>query len=135
MPTNKYYYAIGRRKTATVIIKMFKGKQAEQPITINGLPINVYWPTEAAKTVYQEPFKTTNTLSRFTATATAKGSGKNGQLGAFVLAAARALEKFDQKLRPVLKKRGLLTRDQRQKERRKPGLAQKARAKKQSPKR
>ena len=135
MPINKYYYAIGRRKTATVIIKMFRGKQEEQPITINGIPINVYWPSEAAKTVYQEPLKTTNTMNRFTATATAKGSGKAGQLGAFVLAISRALEKFDPDLRSVLKKRGLLTRDQRQKERRKPGLAQKARAKKQSPKR
>ena len=74
-------------------------------------------------------------MNRFTAIATAKGSGKNGQLGAFVLAISRALEKFDPALRPILKKRGLLTRDQRQKERRKPGLAQKARAKKQSPKR
>ena len=64
------------------------------------------------------------------------GGGKSSQLGAFVHGVARAFNEIDRdKFRPLLKKNGLLTRDSREKERRKPGNAQKARKKKQSPKR
>lgn len=128
--------AVGRRKTATAVFTMISGKQDEQQVTVNGKPISEYWPGPALQSVWQEPFRTTNTLNRFTGTARVAGSGKMAQLDAFVLAAARALQEVDlEKFRPILKKRGLLTRDPRSKERRKPGLAHKARAKKQSPKR
>lgn len=131
-----YYRATGSRKTSTAVIKLIKGKQSDQPIIVNGVSIDEYWPGESLRQIWQEPFRTTNTLNRFTGSAKVNGSGKIGQLGAFVLAASRALIKIDpEDLRPILKKRGLLTRDSRQKERRKPGLAQKARARKQSPKR
>ena len=115
---------------------MVKGKQEEQPFTVNGKPIDQYWESAALKSVWKEPFRITNTFNRYTGTAVIAGSGKNGQIGAFVLAISRALELADkEKFRPMLKKHGFLTRDSRQKERRKPGLAQAARAKKQSPKR
>ena len=81
------------------------------------------------------PFAVSETLDRYSATIKVEGSGKYGQIGAVVHALARALVKMDASLRPPLKKHGLLTRDPRAKERRKPGLAQKARARKQSPKR
>lgn len=131
-----YIYAVGRRKTSVATVKLFKAKQADQPITVNGKPIEEYFPSQEAKAVWQEPFRTTNTLNVFTAVVNIRGGGTTGQLGAFVHAISRALTKASQeKFRPILKKRHLLTRDPRMKERRKPGLAHKARAKKQSPKR
>ena len=130
-----YIYAVGRRKTSVAVVKLIKSKQTDQPITINGHPIEEYFPGESAKNIWQEPFRTTNTLNIYSAVVNIRGGGKSGQLGAFVHAASRALTKIDsEKFRPILKKRHLLTRDPRMKERRKPGLAQKARAKKQSPK-
>lgn len=132
----KYFFSVGRRKTATAVVKLVKGKQDNEPFVVNGMPIEQYWPHVIDKVIWQEPFRTTNTLNQFTGTAIVKGSGKRGQLGAFSLAVSRALEVADkEKFRPILKKRGLLTRDARAKERRKAGLAQKARAKKQSPRR
>lgn len=134
--TPKYIRALGRRKTATCVIKLVKGKQSDQPITINGKPISEYWPSQTEQVIWQEVFRTTNTGNLYTAAAIINGSGKQAQLGAFVHALARALDKAEpEKFHSILKKRGLLTRDSRAKERRKPGHAQKARAKKQSPKR
>lgn len=132
----RYIRAVGRRKTASCVVKLFRGRQAEKPILVNGLAIQEYWPSPNAKATWEAPFKTTNTANTYTAEAIVRGSGKQAQLGAFVHAAARALDKSNsEKFHPILKKRGFLTRDSRMKERRKPGLAQKARAKKQSPKR
>lgn len=133
---SKYIRTLGRRKTATCVIKLVKGKQSDQPITVNGKPIAEYWPSKAEQTVWQEIFRTTNTGNLYTGTAVIAGSGKQAQLAAFVHALSRALDKAEpEKFHSILKKRGFLTRDPRAKERRKPGNAQKARAKKQSPKR
>ncbi len=88
------------------------------------------------KIVYEEPFKTTETEGKYYASIKVTGSGKNGQLGAVTHGLARALDKVNpEDYHASLKKAGLLTRDPRMKERRKAGLAQSARAKKQSPKR
>jgi small subunit ribosomal protein S9 len=105
-------------------------------ILVNNRPIESYFPGEIYKKLYLEPFRTTNTIGRFAVSAKISGGGLSGQLGAFIHGVSRALVKVDEeKLRPILKKRGFLTRDSRIKERRKAGFAQKARAKKQSPKR
>lgn len=128
-----FFYAIGRRKTASARVRLYLKKG---PILVNEVPIDKYFPLESHKTHYLEPFRTTNTLEKYSATVKVVGSGKSGQLRATVHGFARALAKADpQNYRPALKKRGLLTRDSRTKERRKPGYAQAARAKKQSPKR
>lgn len=141
-----FYQAVGRRKEASARVRLypvvlgditighFKIKKGE--IFVNGKPVEEYFPGEVAKVAYIGPFRITNTIGRFTVSAKIEGSGKSGQLEAFIHGAARALEKVDrEKFRPILKKRGFLTRDPRAKERRKAGYAQKARAKKQSPKR
>lgn len=128
----KYIPAIGRRKTATARVRLYEKKG---PIIVNDLPIKKYFPGEVNKTLYMEPFRVTNTLGKYSATIKVKGSGKNGQLGAVIHGTARALIKADENFRPILKKRGFLTRDSRKKERRKAGRAHKARAKKISPKR
>lgn len=141
-----YYEAVGRRKNATARVRLHVVK--EEPITIstvaiskgdmivNGRSIESYFPGEVAKKMYQEPFRTTNTIGRFAVSINVTGGGSNGQLGAAIHGLARALEKVDkEKFRPILKKRGLMTRDPRTRERRKAGRAGKARAKKSSPKR
>ena len=143
----EFYQAIGRRKEATARVKLFvvnsddgitlKDKVLKKgEMLVNYRSIEQYFPGEVSKKLYLEPFRTTNTLGRFSVSALVKGGGLFGQLGAFIHGVTRALEKVDkEKFRPILKKRGFITRDPRTKERRKAGLAQKARAKKQSPKR
>lgn len=144
--TPSFYQAVGRRKEATARVRLYPKTVGDihlgdllvkkGTIVINNKPAQDYWPGEVAEVKYSEPFRMTNTLSRFTVSAKISGSGKSGQLEAFIHGVARALEKVDQdKFRPIFKKRGFLTRDARSKERRKAGLAQSARAKKQSPKR
>lgn len=128
-----YTYALGRRKTATARVRLFKGKGE---LVVNEQPINKYFPGEVDKIIYSKPFQVTETDGKYYATVKVEGSGKNGQLGAVVHGLARALDKENPELyHSPLKKAGLLSRDPRMKERRKAGYAQKARAKKQSPKR
>jgi len=134
MTTPKHYvYAIGRRKSAVARVRLFKGSQE---ILINGKTSMEYWPSKTQQSLFQRPFVLTNTLGQYTATTKIIGSGSMGQIGAFVHAVSRALNKLDKdKYRKVLKENGLLTRDSRMKETRKVGQGGKARFKKQSPKR
>lgn len=128
-----YTYALGRRREATARVRLYKGKG---DLIVNGQPIEKYFPGEINKIIYSKPFKATETEGKYYATIKVAGSGKSGQLGAVIHGLARALDKENPETRHApLKKAGLLTRDPRMKERRKAGLAQSARAKKQSPKR
>ena len=129
-----YIQTVGRRKTAVARVRLFEGKQ---DIIINGKPATEYWPGDSLATRYMEPLVTTNTHKKYTATAKIQGSGKNGQLEAFIHGISRALVQVNaERFRPILKKKGFLTRDPRMKETRKVGSAgSKARAKRQSPKR
>lgn len=129
-----YIYAVGRRKSGVARIRLFESKE---PIVINGKPVAEYWPGVSLENLYLEPFRTTNTHTKYSVTAKIVGSGVQGQIGAFIHAVSRALVKVNpERFRPILKKKGFLTRDSRMKETRKPGSAgSKARAKRQSPKR
>lgn len=130
-----YYEAVGRRKTSTARVRLHID-QIEKEFMVNGRPVDKYFPGEVAKKLYLEPFRTTNTIGRFAVTVKVEGGGLSGQVGAVIHGLSRALIKVEpEKFRPILKKRGFLTRDPRAKERRKAGYAGKARAKKQSPKR
>lgn len=131
-PNNTYIAAHGRRKEATANIRLFKGKGE---FTVNGQPINNYFSQETSKIIWQKPFSVTKSQGQYWATIKVEGSGKSSQLGAIIHGLSRALSTADPQYRPLLKKAGLLTRDARAKERRKYGLAQKARKGKQSPKR
>ena len=141
-----YITAVGRRREAVAIVRLYKNiadsltwgeaviKKGE--IYVNKKPIEEYFNSEVYKTVFGEPLRVTNTLGRYTFTIKVSGGGKSGQLGAVVHGLARSLVKADaSKFRPVLKKRGFLTRDARTRERRKVGTGGKARREKQSPKR
>ncbi|HUS60384.1 MAG TPA: 30S ribosomal protein S9 [Nevskiaceae bacterium] len=126
-------YAVGRRKTASARVRLFRGKGKT---LVNNQPIEEYFPSDVAKAKYQKPFQVTDSLSKFYATIKVVGSGRQGQLDAVVHGVARALDKENKELyHAALKKHKLLTRDPRARERRKPGLGGKARRKKQSPKR
>jgi len=130
--TTDYIVAHGRRKEAVARVKLFKGKGQ---IVVNGKPIDQYFPSEVAKIKWQRPFNLTKLDNQYSATVKVEGSGKSSQLDAVVHGLSRALVLTNADFRGVLKKAGLLTRDPRVKERRKYGLAQKARKGKQSPKR
>lgn len=143
-----YYEATGRRKTAVARVRLYPISDTKKELKIwdyklspgvvlvNEASAEKYFPGEINKKKYREPFRVTNTLNKFATTVRVSGSGINGQLEAIVHGIARAIEKTDkEKYRPLLKKRSLLTRDPRMKERRKAGYAHAARAKKQSPKR
>lgn len=129
-----YISSYGRRKTAIARVRLFEGRDE---IIVNGLPISQYFPGEAFESQYLEPFRTTNTHTKYSATVKIIGSGKQSQLGALIHAVSKALVVINpERFKPILKKRGFLTRDPRMKETRKPGSAgSKARAKRQSPKR
>jgi small subunit ribosomal protein S9 len=136
-PTNtkkKYIQAVGRRKTAVARVRLIEGKGE---MVVNGKPISTYWPGSIMENLYMEPFKTTNTHTKYTATVKVTGSGSKGQLEAFIHGVSRALVKVNpERFRPILKKRGFLTRDPRMKETRKVGgSGSKARARRQSPRR
>lgn len=140
------YQAVGRRKTGIARVRLYvvTGKEIELKgtsykggdIVVNGKPAEAYFAGAVHKSHYLAPFQLTETLGRFFVSALITGGGLRGQIGAFILGVSRALEKVDkEKYRPILKKHGFLTRDAREKQRRMAGFAQKARAKKQSPKR
>ncbi len=145
-PKVAYYEAIGRRKVASARVRLnvvgdtnikVHGIELEKgSMIVNGRQVESYFPGEVNKKMYLEPFRTTNTLNRFAVSVRVSGGGLNGQLGAVIHGISRALEKVDkEKFRPILKKRGFMTRDPRAKQRRKAGFAGKSRARKQSPKR
>jgi len=125
-------YAHGRRKTATARVRIYPGRGE---IIINEKPIDEYFPGEVAKKFYQKPFQETGTLGKYKVVVKVEGSGKSGQLGAVVHGITNALVALNPDFKPKLRKAGLVTRDPRAKERRKYGLAQKARKGKQHPKR
>jgi small subunit ribosomal protein S9 len=128
-----YTKAIGRRKEAVARVRLTEGAGLT---TVNGKPINEYFAGSLLEKAYLKPFEITNTLGKYTVSILVSGGGFASQLGASVHGISRALNIIDaDKYRPTLKSAGLLTRDPRAKERRKYGNAQKARAKKQSPKR
>ena len=129
----KYVYTIGRRKQAVAIVRLFKGKGG---IVVNDMPIAEYFPGLIGKYSFDRPFELTKTIGKFHATIKVRGSGKQSQLEAVVLALSRAIQKSDPiAYRSILKKEKLLTVDSRVRERRKAGQMGRARKKKQSPKR
>lgn len=123
---------LGRRKEAVARVRLSLGNGQ---MTVNGKPITGYFPGPILQRKYSKPLEITKTAGKYAISVKIAGGGQTSQLQAVIHGIARGLAKADPTLRPALKKEGLLTRDARVKERRKYGNAQKARAKKQSPKR
>jgi small subunit ribosomal protein S9 len=111
-------FATGRRKTAVVRVSLISGKGTVQ---VNGREFEDYFTTTALRNAALQPLEKVDALKKYDISAKAHGGGLNGQAGALSLALARALIQVDPALRPTLKKPGLLRRDPRMKERKKPG--------------
>ncbi|MGH9031449.1 MAG: 30S ribosomal protein S9 [Acidimicrobiia bacterium] len=109
----------GRRKEAVARVRLRAGSGV---ITVNGRPFETYFPILTHRVVATEALRLTQTADVYDVEASLDGGGVSGQAGALRLGIARALVSLDDEARPGLKKAGLLTRDAREKERRKYGL-------------
>lgn len=112
------YYGTGRRKTSTARVYIRPGSG---DITVNRRPFENYFPNEALRMIIRQPLSLTDTLGKFDILVNVDGGGTAGQAGAVRHGITRALMEFNADLRPSLKKAGLVTRDPRQKERKKYG--------------
>ncbi|MBR4883991.1 MAG: 30S ribosomal protein S9 [Lentisphaeria bacterium] len=108
----------GRRKTAAASVRMVAGSGK---ITVNGVAFEKYFETEALRGYIMQPLKVCNSETAFDISANIKGGGKAGQAGALRHGIARSLVKENEDFKPVLKDCGMLTRDAREKERKKSG--------------
>jgi len=108
----------GRRKNAVARVRLLPGSGK---IIVNGKPSEEYFPRLALQTSLRQPFEVTNAAGRYDVLATVTGGGVAGQAGAVRHGIARALLETDEGLRPTLRKGGFLTRDPREKERKKYG--------------
>jgi small subunit ribosomal protein S9 len=117
---DQYYEGVGRRKTATARARVYPGGSGQ--VTVNSKPALEYFPRTGDLQAAISPLATTSTEKQLNVTVTVKGGGVTGQSGAVKQAIARALLKMDENLRKTLRNGGMLTRDAREKERKKPGL-------------
>ncbi len=111
-------HATGKRKTAVAQVRLRPGTGV---ITVNDKALDEYFTRESHCILIKEAFEAISAADRYDVTARCKGGGSSGQAGALRHGISRALEILDSELRGALKKRGLLTRDARKKERKKYG--------------
>jgi small subunit ribosomal protein S9 len=109
----------GRRKEAVARVRLVPGSGA---FTLNGRAVEDYFTTRSHRMIVQAPLRVVGREKEYDVVATIRGGGVNGQAGALRLGIARALVELDPELRGQLKAEGLLSRDAREKERRKYGL-------------
>lgn len=142
-----YVFAVGRRKEAVARVRLYEKvkdglmwgetevKKGE--ILVNAKPVTEYFSSDVARHLYTEPLRITNVHQQnYAFTIKVVGGGPSGQLQAAIAGIANVLNKLDrEKHRPILKKKGFLTRDSRIRQRRKVGTGGKSRRQKQSPKR
>jgi len=112
------YYGTGRRKTSVARVYLRPGTGNWE---INGRSLSDYLPRLSLQQHAQEPLIVTNNQGRFDVKVRVDGGGLTGQAGAIRLGIARALLQYDPELRRILRERGMLTRDPREVERKKPG--------------
>ena len=125
------HYATGRRKTSSARVYIKKGKG---DISVNNKKLDEYFGRKVAQMLVMQPIELLELSEKIDIDVKVKGGGSFGQAGAIRHGISRALIMFDEDFRPQLKKAGLLTRDPRRVERKKPGLV-KARKSKQFSKR
>jgi small subunit ribosomal protein S9 len=112
------YYGTGRRKTSTARVYLRPGTGA---ILVNRREFETYFPNQALQMIIRQPLSLTETVGKFDILVSVDGGGTAGQAGAVRHGITRALMEYNTDLRPALKKAGLVTRDPRQKERKKYG--------------
>jgi len=112
------YYGTGRRKTSTARVYLRPGTGA---IIVKKREFETYFPNQALQRIIRQPLNLTETTGKFDILVNVDGGGSAGQAGAVRHGITRALMEYNADLRPTLKKAGLVTRDPRQKERKKYG--------------
>ncbi len=119
LPKGRYVYATGRRKTAVANVRLFAGSEDSQ---VNKKSLKDYFHTTNMQDTAVRPLALTGLLGDFYFLASVNGGGTNAQTEAIRHGIAQALASMNEDMRIVLKKNGFLTRDDRKKERKKPGL-------------
>jgi small subunit ribosomal protein S9 len=109
---------VGRRKTATARVTLRRGSGEWK---VNGRTLAEYFPRATHRIRIEEPFRAAGVTGQFDVTVRVNGGGLTGQADAVRMGLARALVKNDEEVRPVMREKGLLTRDPRKVERKKPG--------------
>jgi len=122
-----YFHRTGRRKTAVAQVRLLPGGGGA--IIVNGTPYEELFPRPVHRETIVKPLMITEALGKYSVMVKVAGGGISGQSGAISHGIARALVETDTSLKPVLKQNGLLTRDSRVKERKKPGLKRARKAK------
>ena len=133
MAKESKYYGTGKRKSSIAKVSLTKGKGK---ITVNGKDVYEYFPFKTLVMDLTQPLELTNTMDKFDVDAKVSGGGFSGQTGAIRLGIVKALLEYDSasdpesetSFRKILKTAGLVTRDSREKERKKPGLKKARRA-------
>ncbi len=118
--TQQYFEGVGRRKEATARARLYV--QGSGRVLVNDKPLDEYFGREIDRIAVYAPLKLTGTESRFNVSIKVNGGGVTGQAIAARMAIARALLEADPEFRLTLKTAGYLSRDAREKERKKPGL-------------
>lgn len=116
--TDDRVYATGRRKNATARVWISPG---DGKVTVNNKTDKDYFKRETSEMIVRQPLALVELLGKIDVWCTVKGGGLTGQAGAVKHGISRALQIYDTNLRAPLKKAGMLTRDSRKKERKKPG--------------
>ena len=115
----RYFYGTGRRKGATARVRLYAG---DGTVVINGKPMEEVFGRDAWRRQIVEPLAIANARNRYNVQIKCSGGGVSGWAGAIRHGVARALIASDETLRRPLRQAGMLTRDSRVKERKKPGL-------------
>jgi small subunit ribosomal protein S9 len=126
VPTGEYLYGVGRRKTATAQVRLYKADKGMSHL-VNKKAYDTYLPASVREMIAM-PLATTGLAEEYIVSATVRGGGTNSQAEAIRLGVARALLKKDESFRAALRAEGYLTRDARAVERKKPGLKKARRA-------
>ena len=113
------YYGTGRRKTSVAKVRLVPG---DGKVIINKRPMEEYFGLKTLELIVRQPLVLTEMNDKYDVIVGVKGGGTTGQAGAIRHGITRALMELDEGLRPALKKAGFVTRDPREKERRKYGL-------------
>ena len=127
----QYYYGTGKRKTAIAKVRLYaNGGEAGigTQIQVNGKPLEDAFPWAPWQATVQQPLRVTDSLNKFGVVAKVQGGGVSAQCQAVRHGVSKALIAYDETLKPVLRKYGLLTRDARIKESKKYGLKRARRA-------
>ena len=119
MNKQSYFYGTGRRKEAVARVRVMVGNGA---IIVNGTPYEERFPSLEHQRVIAQPLLVTESTNKYNVVAKVEGGGVSGQSGAIAHGISRALVRADERYKPMLRQNGLLTRDPRTKERKKPGL-------------